>query len=61
MNNQFTSIQDGLYIILNGEKKIKEKQEAGFKNPKFSPQLPSSGGYFLQLNVGKKNCSHNDF
>ena len=34
--------------------KIKEKQHAGFKNPKFSAQLPYSGCYFLQQKKGDK-------
>ena len=32
-----------------------KKNKLGLKNPKFSAQLPASGGYFLQLNVSKNS------
>ena len=47
-----------MYIVTKW-RKIKEKQQISFKNPNFSVQLPSSGVYFLQVNVGK-NSSHNE-
>ena len=41
-----------LYIYIK-RRKSKKNNQLALKSPKFSAQLPSSGGYFLQLTIPK--------